>query len=81
MKTLYDRIENLQKMTLREHLSLHNGNGNQVKEKNHHWRGGTKQKMLYLGCETIKKGTSYSTFQYVNSVGEIKASYFSVKRK
>ena len=65
-----DRIENLEKMSQGEHMSLH------LKGNHYRWKGGLRQKLLYLGTETIKKNLSYEIFQYINSLGEIKGSYF-----
>lgn len=76
--TLDDRIENLQKMARGVHQSLHHkGISINSKENHPNWKGGIKNKMLYLGCGTTKKGKHYQIKQNINSLGEIGSSYFN----
>lgn len=63
-----DRIENLQKMTLGEHVLWHRPR----------WRGGIKYKTLYFDYEKIEKYVYYQICQDINSLGEIKGSRFII---
>ena len=77
-----DRIENLQKMTRAKHTSLHHkGISINSKEKNPNWKGGVKYKLLSLDFETIEKGKYYQINQSINSLGEIRSSYFNIYLK
>ena len=86
-----NRIENLEKMTIGEHTTLHHTGvprsektKQKIKEslsdmsgkRNHNWRGGIKFKQLYLYSKTVEKGYYYEICQYINSLGEIKSSGF-----
>lgn len=72
--TLDDRIENLEKMTRRKHISLHH-----IGKNHRNWRGGIKSKALYLRGGIAKKGSYYSMHLYVNSLGEIGIISYDLK--
>lgn len=90
-----DRIENLQKMDDGEHKSFHNKGSYHTEvakqkmrdnhadvsgENNPAWKGGIKNKDLYLGSGTIEK-QRYYMYQNINSLGEIGSDGFIIQNR